>query len=126
MKLTKQTMSFLHLPFDVCIQDASKQHSLLQGYSCLQNVQAIHQQHTRHVAIHISSLALLMYIQTQIQSFVLDFTQCKLYLTSDHMCLGLQSSQVSTIFQITYSWTDRLMSLKLPLRKHSARLQPTF
>ena len=39
---------------DVCIQDASEQHSLLRGYSCLQNVQAVEQHHTRHVATSIS------------------------------------------------------------------------
>ncbi len=43
----------LHLPFDVCIQNAREQHRLLRGYSCLQSVQPIHQHHTRHVAIHI-------------------------------------------------------------------------
>ena len=46
----KADIEFVHLPLVVCIQDASKQHSLLRGYSCLQNIQATHQHHTRHVA----------------------------------------------------------------------------
>ena len=61
MKLTKQLLVFLHLPLDVCIQDASKQRSLLRGHSCLQNIQAIHQHHTRHVAINISLHYLCMF-----------------------------------------------------------------
>ncbi len=67
--------------------------------------------------------ALLMHIQTQSQDFWLSFKQCEPYLVSDHhTCLGLQSSRVSTIFQITYSWEDRLMSHRLSFKKHSARL----
>ena len=64
-----------------------------------------------------------MYIQTLSQDFWLSLMQCSLYLASDHMCHGLQSSLAVTIFQIAYSWTNRLLSHRLFLRKHSARLQ---
>ncbi len=42
MKLTKQTLKFLHLLFGVCNHDASEQYSLLQGYSHLKTAQAAH------------------------------------------------------------------------------------
>lgn len=46
-----QDIEVLHLSFSVCNHSANKQHSLVWGYSHLQNAQTVHQHHTRHVAI---------------------------------------------------------------------------
>ena len=41
----------MHLVY--ALFSAIRQHSLLWGYSHLQNAQAVHQHHTRHVAIYL-------------------------------------------------------------------------